>query len=204
MPFQIYWKFHFQKNESFQIKIHSAIFHISAQNLDQVPWKSDILNVNIQVWAWVSAFKRMILVNDSKCNKLAECISIYVKTSFTRVKIFNIFNFQLNVTKQYRRCLGRAIITEHSLLMTPRGKEIKPRQAVHKPQSEEKQSNQSLLLQQGDHNARQNTKKNAMSSQKTTQITKQHKNHRLRIASRIFYRLGFKIDFYWHQIFTVS
>ena len=133
------------------------------------------------------------LVNDSKWNKLAECISIYVKTSFTRVKIFNI---KLNVTKQYRRCLGRAIITEHSLPMTPRGKEIKPRQAVHKPQSKEKQSNQSLLPQQG--------KKNAVSSQKTTQRTKQHKNHRLRMVSRKIYRLGFKIDFYWHQIFSLS
>ena len=32
-PIQIYWKFHFQKTENFQIKI-SDIFHISAQNID--------------------------------------------------------------------------------------------------------------------------------------------------------------------------
>ena len=32
-PIQIYWKFHHQKNEDFQIK-NSDIFHISAQNID--------------------------------------------------------------------------------------------------------------------------------------------------------------------------
>ena len=32
-PIQIYWKFHHQKNENFQIK-KSDIFHISAQNID--------------------------------------------------------------------------------------------------------------------------------------------------------------------------
>ena len=31
-PIQIYWKFHLQKNEKFQIK-NSDIFHISAQNI---------------------------------------------------------------------------------------------------------------------------------------------------------------------------
>ena len=32
-PIQIYWKFHHQNNENFQIK-NSNIFHISAQNID--------------------------------------------------------------------------------------------------------------------------------------------------------------------------
>ena len=32
-PIQIYWKFHHQNNENFQIKI-SDILHISAQNID--------------------------------------------------------------------------------------------------------------------------------------------------------------------------
>ena len=32
-PIQIYWKFHLQKNEIFQVKI-SDTFHISAQNVD--------------------------------------------------------------------------------------------------------------------------------------------------------------------------
>ena len=34
MPIQIYRKFHLQKNEHFQIKKNSDIFHISAQNID--------------------------------------------------------------------------------------------------------------------------------------------------------------------------
>ena len=33
MPIQIYWKFHYQKNENFQIKT-SDIFHVSTQNVD--------------------------------------------------------------------------------------------------------------------------------------------------------------------------
>ena len=33
MPIHIYWKFYYQKNENFQLKI-SDIFHISAQNID--------------------------------------------------------------------------------------------------------------------------------------------------------------------------
>ena len=33
MPIQIYGKFYYQKNESFQMK-NSKIFHISAQNID--------------------------------------------------------------------------------------------------------------------------------------------------------------------------
>ena len=32
-PIQLYWKFHHQKTENFQIK-NSDIFHISAQNID--------------------------------------------------------------------------------------------------------------------------------------------------------------------------
>ena len=32
-PIQIYWKFYYQKNENFQLKM-SDIFHISAQNTD--------------------------------------------------------------------------------------------------------------------------------------------------------------------------
>ena len=32
-PIQIYWKFHHQKSENFQIK-NSNIFHISAENID--------------------------------------------------------------------------------------------------------------------------------------------------------------------------
>ena len=35
MPFQIYWKFHHQKTESFQIKKKLIFFfHVSAQNID--------------------------------------------------------------------------------------------------------------------------------------------------------------------------
>ena len=33
IPIQVYWKFHHQKNENFQIK-NSDIFHISAQDID--------------------------------------------------------------------------------------------------------------------------------------------------------------------------
>ena len=33
-PIQIYWKFHYQKTEKFQIKKNSNIFYISAQNID--------------------------------------------------------------------------------------------------------------------------------------------------------------------------
>ena len=34
MPVQIYWKFYQKKNEKFQIKKKSDIFHISDQNID--------------------------------------------------------------------------------------------------------------------------------------------------------------------------
>ena len=35
MPIQIYWKFHYQKTDKFEIK-NSDIFHIFAQNIDCV------------------------------------------------------------------------------------------------------------------------------------------------------------------------
>ena len=47
-------------------------------------------------------------------------------------------------------------MTEHSLPVAPRGSENKQRQTVYMPQTEEKESNQSLFLR-GNQSARQNT-----------------------------------------------
>ena len=56
--------------------------------------------------------------------------------------------------------------------MTPRGRANKPKQIVLKPQTKGKQGNQVCLLQQGDHNARQDPQ-NPTIRQRTTQNTKE-------------------------------
>ena len=57
--------------------------------------------------------------------------------------------------EKYYRCPGIATITEHNLPVAPRGRANKPRQTIYMSQTKEKQRNQLLLLQQGDHKSRQ-------------------------------------------------
>ena len=56
----------------------------------------------------------------------------------------------MQTAKKYR-CPEIATIIDHGLVMSPRGRANKPWETVHKPQS-----NEELINQQGDHNARHN------------------------------------------------
>ena len=63
---------------------------------------------------------------------------------------------RVTTAKHFRRCLRRAMITEHSLPMIPRGRANKSWQTLHVPQTEEKQDSHLHISQRGDHNAGQN------------------------------------------------
>ena len=81
-PIQIYRKFHLQKTENFQIKI-SAIFHISAQNIDcgyslEPPRRGGS-----------NEYPQYMFLNRNKKNNVYPCKFqfYYIKVGFKGVKI---------------------------------------------------------------------------------------------------------------------
>ena len=74
-PIQIYWKFHHQKNENFQIK-NSDILHISAQDID-----CGYL-LELPRWGSSNEYPYSMILNRNKKNNIYPC-----KTQFYYIKV---------------------------------------------------------------------------------------------------------------------
>ena len=82
MPIQIYWKFHHQKNENFQIK-YSDIFLISAQNIDCG------YSLEPPRWGGSNGYPQSMFLSRNKKNNVYLCKLqfYYIKVGFKGVKI---------------------------------------------------------------------------------------------------------------------
>ena len=81
-PIQIYWKFHHQKNENFQMK-NSDIFLISAQNIDCV------YSLEPPRWGGSNGYPQSMFLSRNKKNNVYPCKPqfYYIKVGFKGVKI---------------------------------------------------------------------------------------------------------------------
>ena len=91
-PIQIYWTFHHQKTESFQIKFYFFFFHISAQNIDCG------YSLEPPRWGGSNDYPQSMFLSRNKKNNVYPC-----KPQFYYIKLQNYIGmFSWCLHAQYR------------------------------------------------------------------------------------------------------